>query len=57
VLENGVLRTIFGHDRKVENLCNEELHNLHSYPVIVSVIKIKQGEMGSTCSTHGSKEI
>jgi hypothetical protein len=33
---------------------NEEVHNLYSSPNIMSVIVIKDDEMGGTCGTHGT---
>jgi hypothetical protein len=58
---NKVLRKIFG-PRKEQatggwrNLHNEELHNIHSSPNIIIMIKIKEDEICETCSMHGIEE-
>jgi hypothetical protein len=54
VRENRVLRRIFGPKRDevtggLRKLHNEELHNLHSSPSIIRIIK-------SRCSTKGGEE-
>jgi hypothetical protein len=47
VFENRVLRRIFGPKRKEvtidrRKLCNEKLHNVNSFPNIISVIKSRR---------------
>jgi hypothetical protein len=60
VSENRVLRRIFGPKREEEGswrkLHSDELHSLYSSPNIVTVIKIKEVEVGGTCGTHGGRE-
>jgi hypothetical protein len=58
VFVNRMSRRIFGPKRKEvagewRRLHNEELH-LYSSRIIISLIKIKEYEMGGACSTHGS---
>jgi hypothetical protein len=59
VFENRVLRRIVGPKREEvpggwRRLHNEELHNLHTLPNMVRVIK--DGEVGRACSMHGRNE-
>jgi hypothetical protein len=59
--ENRTLRRIFGPKRDEvtggwRKLHNEKLHNLHSSPSIIRMIKSRWGEMGKACSTNGVKE-
>jgi len=35
---------------------NKELHNLHTSPNIVRVDKVKEDDMGETCSTNWREE-
>jgi hypothetical protein len=61
VFENRVLRRIFGlkNDdvtRGWRKLHNEELHNMHSSPNIITMIKSKEDQMGKACSTKGGEE-
>jgi hypothetical protein len=54
VLEDRVLRTVFGPKRSeivgvLRKLYTGELHNFYSSP---GVIKVKEDEMGRTCSTN-----
>jgi hypothetical protein len=56
VFENRVLR-IFGPKRAEvtggwRKLHNEELHNSYSSPSIIRMIKVREDEMGRTCSTN-----
>jgi hypothetical protein len=63
VSENRALRRIFGPKREeVEGdwrrLHNEEVHNLGASPNITSCVdRVKQDEMGETCSTHGLEKM
>jgi hypothetical protein len=61
VFENRVLRGMFGPKRdevtgEWRKLHNGELHNLYSSPDIIRQIKLKENEVGRTCSTHGRGE-
>ena len=54
-----MLRKIFGPKwgevtGKCQRIHNEEIHNLHSSPNTIRVIKLRKIEMGRTCSTNGS---
>jgi hypothetical protein len=54
MFHNKVLRKIFGLDREMQKLHNEEHRNLYSLPHIGRVIK--NDEMGNTCSTSVENE-
>jgi hypothetical protein len=59
--KNRALRKIFGPERYEvirgwRKLHNEELHNLHSSPSIIRMIKSKRTRLGRACSTHGGEE-
>jgi hypothetical protein len=41
--------------KRDEDLYNEELHHLYSLPNSVR-LKIKEDELGRTCSKHGGNE-
>jgi hypothetical protein len=61
VLENRVLRRIFGSKRDEETggwikLHNGELHNLYSSPNIIRTIKLKEDVMGGVYSINGREE-
>jgi hypothetical protein len=56
VFENRVLRKIFGPKRdevtgEWRKLHNEELRDSYSSPSIIRIIKVKEDEMGGSCST------
>jgi hypothetical protein len=58
VFENRVLREIFLPKREEvaggwRRQNNGELHNFYASGNIIRVRKIKEGEMGGECSTHG----
>jgi hypothetical protein len=59
VFENRVLRRIFGPKRdelmgEWRKLHSEELHNLYSFPHIIS--QVKTNEVGRECGTYGRGE-
>jgi hypothetical protein len=61
VIENRVLRRIFGprRDQMTGNwrkLHNKELHKLYSSPNIISMMQVKEDEMGRACSTNEGDE-
>jgi hypothetical protein len=61
VFENRVLRRVFGPKREEvtggwRGLHNEELHNLYASGNIIKGDKVKEGEMGGVCNTHGRVE-
>jgi hypothetical protein len=58
VFENRVLTRIFGPKRDEvtggrKKLYNEEFQNLYSSPSIITMISVKEDEMGRACSTNG----
>ena len=61
VFENLVLRRIFGArrdggTREWRKLHNEELNDQYCSPNIIRLMKIKNNEMGGSCSTYRGKE-
>jgi hypothetical protein len=55
-----VLRIIFGQKRDEvtggwRKLHNEELHDLHTSPSIIRMIKVEEDEMGRVCGANGEK--
>ena len=61
VFESMVLTRIFGArrdgvTREWRKLQNEELNDLYCSPNIIRMMKIKNNEMGGSCSTYRGKE-
>jgi hypothetical protein len=60
VFEIRVLNRIFGPKREVtvgwRKLHNEELHNLHSSPSIIRMMKSRRRSLAGRVSMHGGKE-
>jgi hypothetical protein len=60
VFENRLLRRLFGPKKdevtgERRNLHNEELHDLHSSPSIIRIMKTRK-MMDGACSTNGGEE-